>query len=111
MWVNLSKNEIETITAALDSHATMISSVSSLGRQKYDDLAKRLASDMADRLHPANPGWVEAAKQLHQQDGEVEVDEQNDGSALVSPCDDGSAYVMAWVFVHGDEYFEETSNG
>lgn len=86
MWINLTKEHVETI-------------ISSLGD---DPLAEKLAKDMADRFDASNGRWVQRAFNEYYKDGEIEVDQQADGSALIAHTDDGGAYVMAWVWVAGE---------
>lgn len=45
---------------------------------------------------------IERARDEHQSDGEVEIDDPT----IVSWSSDGGAYVMAWVWVDGKEVVE-----
>ena len=46
-----------------------------------------------------NDQYLQAAKEKHVHEGEVEIDE----GAVVSRSDDGGAYVQAWVWIADDE--------
>jgi hypothetical protein len=89
MWINLPRHQLELLA----------------GRMVDSDpaLATYIHEWIADAHRPENDQWVEAAKEKHQDEGDVEVDEQSDGSALISISDDGGAYVLAWVWVYNDE--------
>lgn len=98
MWINLSKDDIVRICSALrlDAQHVPQSAENDLA------LAERLDAGAKDRLHPSNAEWVRKAFEEYHRDGEVEIDQQADGSALVSLSedpDDGivGAYVLAWV--------------
>lgn len=60
----------------------------------------KLADDLAGRLKPEDDwsAYVEAAKNLHADEGEVEIDD----NAIVSKGDPDGAYVMAWVWVNDE---------
>lgn len=59
----------------------------------------------SDQDTPLAEAYRKAAKDIHQIDGEVEVDE----GAVVSYSDDNGAYVMAWVWVNAEEVDDERS--
>lgn len=88
MWINLSKDQLQLIHAALGRVSVPEA------RQAREEIDRAVKAS----FDPANAAWVEKAKELHQDEGSVEVDEQGDDSALVSFSDEG-AYVMAWVWV------------
>ena len=52
---------------------------------------------------PTNKQMIVAARRLHQDDGEVEVDE----GAMVSRGNDPGAYVAAWVWVDDADVTDE----
>lgn len=89
MWINLDKDELELIAA----HAR-----SGMGR-KGKAIADKIDEEIKSAFDPRNSEWVEKAKSCHQDEGQVEVDEQADGSAKVSDNGENGAYVLAWVFV------------
>lgn len=109
MWINLSKDDVIRICAALrmDARAVPESAEADLA------LEARLHKDAKDRLDPANRAWFEAAFREHHRDGEVEVDDQNDGSVMVSLSQEPGgevlgAYVLAWVWVYADQLPKDT---
>ncbi len=67
--------------------------------RRVKDLVAELAlkdSTQKDTLHTR---YREAAKSLHEVEGEVEID----SDAIVSISDDPGAYVQAWVWVSDEE--------
>ena len=46
-----------------------------------------------------NDQYIQAAKNKHEHEGEVEIDEPT----VISRSSDGGAYVQAWVWVDDDE--------
>ncbi len=49
--------------------------------------------------------FVEAARELYEQEGEIEIDD----NATISRGDDDGAYVQAWVWVNFHDMTEEVS--
>jgi hypothetical protein len=90
MWINLSKEEVERIAIVLQ------------GTGKDLALADRLQADMAERLDPENAAFADAAAAEYGSD-DIEIE----GDGPVSRADDGGAWVMAWVYVAGEETEEE----
>jgi hypothetical protein len=88
MWINLSRESVEKLAEFMEKFG-------------YQDTADGLRSKVEDAFDEANGTYVELAKERHQSSGEVEIDEQPDGSAMISVGADG-AYVLAWVFVPQD---------
>lgn len=97
MWVNLSNEEVALIRAALSP---------SLHHKAFRLLDENLDRQVTQAFDPVNLGLRMEAFHLHHVDGEVEVDDQNDNSALVSIGEEG-AYVMAWVWVPFSDDDEE----
>jgi hypothetical protein len=99
MWINLTREEVAVIREALEhtrSSPEIAAILESLKRQEES------------AFDPASLGLRMEAFELHHIDGEVEVDDQSDSSALVS-IGEGGAYVMAWVWVPYSE--EEDLDG
>lgn len=97
MWLNLTKEQVSFIRDRLNLIGP---------KAECQKFASALAGELDDKLRDGfaecNQAWVEKAKELHQNDGEVEVDEQCDNSAIISYGDEG-AYVMAWVYVRNED--------
>ena len=76
-----------------------------LSNEEIDELCERVncSPDSRETKSPINQeqndAFVAAAKRIHQEEGELEVDY----GAVVSYSDDGGAYVAAWVWVSNDE--------
>lgn len=56
------------------------------------------AALMIEPDHPLDEAYREAARDLHQEEGEVEIDDD----AVISYGDDYGAYVQAWVWVSNE---------
>lgn len=100
MWINLSKDQLQLIHAAL-GRVSVPEAISA--REEIDRAVKA-------SFNPANAAWVAKAKDMHQDEGTLELDEQGDDSSLVSYSDEG-AYVMAWVWVGNDDMGIEDNDG
>lgn len=90
MWINLEKQVLEEWAKLLETNGA-------------PESAAELRKKIEDAFHEDNAAWVSAAKELYQRDGEVEVDEQSDGSAMISVSEDGGAYVLAWVWLYNED--------
>lgn len=89
MWISLEKDQLELIA----KHAR-----ANMGK-KGAALADEIEGKLKSGFDPGNEAWVAKAKEIHEDEGSVEVDEQGDGSAMVSDNGENGAYVLAWVFV------------
>jgi hypothetical protein len=58
-------------------------------------------------IGPSDYQYVQAARRLHDKEGECEVDEYEPKLTQVSRGADLGAYVMAWVWVPEDEAEKE----
>lgn len=94
MWINLPKDQVERFAKWVETYGSGPEDAS---------LVKEMREKVESAFDPMNGHYVESAKERYQRDGEVEVDEQSDNSALVSFSDDGGAYVLAWVWVYDDD--------
>lgn len=94
MWINLTKDQLELIKTTVSV---------TLGKlPAAQEIVTTIEETMERAFCPDNAIWIEKAKDFHQDEGQVEVDEQSDGSALVSDSEDG-AYIMAWVWVSNED--------
>lgn len=93
-WLHLTAEEIELVEMLARAEGER-----PLGHRPDRIAALIKTLEEACDLPPNAEGWVQAARDRHQDDGEVEVDDL----AVISLSEDGGAYVMAWVWVDDED--------
>jgi hypothetical protein len=94
MFIQLTKEQLQLIRTTISVSLPHLTDAKII----VQDIDARLA----EAFDPENDQWIQRAREIHQEDGVCEIDDQSDGSAMISHSDEG-AYVLAWAWVDNNE--------